>query len=131
LDANSGYLKYVLGRKYIYGIIGKEMFPANVFRRKVEWNDAMSGILLTKPLFVYRKVGAEFQQLEWLLQAGPPENGCNETMSWALFWLDKDSGKPTHFTNGCGIQTYYETWHEISKTLPIKDTPAFAPIIKQ
>lgn len=128
IEPNSGYLEYLSGRKDISGLIGKERFPTNVFRRKSNnWNDPMNGVSLIKPLFVYRRTKTDFQQMDWLFQTLPPENGCNENISWTLFWLDRNSGKSMTFTNGCGIETYRKTWQEITQTMLVGNTPAFAP----
>jgi hypothetical protein len=117
-NRSSGYLKFILKRDDINGLIGGSnagnFSPHfNPKRRSKSGYFKMSGLSPNKPLFLFifdRGKGKLVQQkyaLEW--------RGQSKYASWTIYKTNKRTGKISPFQRGNGLQEYMKTVQSLKK----------------
>jgi len=108
---STGYLQSALNRNDISGLIGDDLMLIDPFIPANFSEGGMNGLVLDKPLFLYRKTDNGFTQLAYFLQW--KENSMDS--SFTLYQADPITGKITSLTNGRGRVAYLEAAESLSK----------------
>ncbi len=132
LQPNSGYLRYVLGRGDVTGVVGPDRPLTDVFRKVELWSQhAMSGLRHDRPMFAFRRKGRLLEPVEYVLRVyeeqpreqaymwtlgqyrdidSTPEarDGTSPRTLWTLYRLSLDDGMMQPVTNGVGIDAYHD-----------------------
>jgi hypothetical protein len=117
----SGYLKHVLKRKDITGLIGPinsseyynfdNHFNPHIrgFREKAQ----MRGLSIDKPVFLYSFLEKQqkLKQFEYALQW----NGRTKNAPWTILRVNKKTGEIKPFLVGTGLQGYLEKLKQLGK----------------
>jgi hypothetical protein len=118
---SSGYLKHILEREDIDGLIGPFYSSAyynyddHFDPRLKGWDQKsnMRGLSLNRPLFLFTldDKNAELKQLEYALQW----KGEKLDAPWTIFQIDKITGKAKPFRSGTGMPEYLSAVTELEK----------------
>lgn len=111
---SSGYIKQVLGRNDLNGLLGssKEMKnfvdPTDISKRSL--SNSMTGVDLQRPLYLFSYRDDEFMPIEYFLKwGGSNQSGNSTSPAWELIKLDLESGKPIEILCGEGGEEYKAT----------------------
>jgi len=118
---SSGNLKYMLKRSDIDGLIGpkrKRYFnfyaPFRVEDRNPMKGNYMSGLRLSRPLFLFVETKKKFEQygyaLQWKTKGGPG------VPRWTVFHFDKQTGKASGVASGTGMDEYLSALARLSRS---------------
>ncbi len=119
---SSGYLKFALKRKDIYGLIGQINCGGyynfdNHFDPKLRlWGVrySMTGISVNRPTFLFfmLKKQKKLKQLEYALQW----KGKTKNVPWTILRANKNTGKITPLLSGTGWDEYLSTIKKLEKS---------------
>ena len=117
----SGYLKFVLKREDVTGLIGPvnssayynfdNHFDPKIRRFRERWY--MTGLSINKPVFLFLLLEKQQQlhQFEYALQW----RGRTKNAPWTILKVDKETGKILPFRSGIGMKEYLLTLEKLIK----------------
>lgn len=99
---STGYLEYVLNRRDISGLIGKEFNLLDPFKKHEYSDGGMNGLTINNPIFMYRKNNNSFEQLKYFLQW--KQNRVDS--DYTIYKTDNYTGKITVVYEGKGLNSF-------------------------
>ncbi|MCK4664386.1 MAG: hypothetical protein KAT68_16065 [Bacteroidales bacterium] len=104
---NSGFIRYLLQRNDLYAIIGKDIYPNDVFRRYGQfwWFDHMVNFDSQKPIIAFRYKDNNLERVELMLQVKSARNEGSSCLNWSLFDISSIQ-VPVKIAKGVGMSSY-------------------------
>ena len=126
-NVNSGYMRYLLGRKDVSALIGPDVFPNDIFVKSASWLGPMCNFNLQNPIIIFKKSGNKLTSKNLLLQVKSSGQEALPREQWALFDVSQPGYAPLNIASGLGMASFTTT---IENQLPLPYTStdiAFAP----
>lgn len=125
--ANTGYMRYLLGRNDVSAVIGPDIFPNDIFVKTTDLLSPMHNFKPYKPIIILKKAGNELISKKLMLQAKSSGQKVLPREQWALFDVSQPGYVPIRIASNLGMPSYYAY---IENQLPPPYTSsdiAFAP----
>lgn len=125
-QVNTGLLRYILQRNDIFAVIGKDIYPSNIFAKRTGWFDRMAGFDPEKPIAAFRRRGNNLEDVKLLLQVMATATAESFGLKWTLYDISTRQ-IPVKLASGVGMSSYADY---LNNKLPEKFNDAgiaFAP----
>lgn len=126
-EVNSGYIRYLLNRNDVSGLIGSDRSPNDIFSKGGNWFDPMHGFDIEKPVIAFRRNGNTLERVNFLLQVVSTGRKELPRLQWTLYDISAVQGLPRKLAAGKGMSSYSAYFHnDLPSELRGADI-AFAP----
>jgi len=106
LYANSGYIRYLLGRNDLFALLGPDKYPGNVYAPWSGWNNHMHGFNIDKPVIAFRFKSDILERVNLLLQVVSTGQRALPRLQWTLYDITAMKKPPRKLADGQTMSSY-------------------------
>lgn len=128
IQVNTGYLRYILGRNDVKGLIGNEIFPADIYAEHQGWHHLFAGMIPGKPIAVYRNTEDGLTPLSFFLRVIPPNRTDSLPAVWEIYHIHKNAPPEVLVSDSGFVSLYAFLSDSAAKNIHCMNT-AFLPEI--
>ncbi len=127
LQENSGFMRYLLGRKDINALIRTDIFPYNIFAQSRRKADEKLIFKSERPILAFKMQGEYLIQKKLILQTQSTGSKSLPRIRWSLFDISQTNSLPVKIAGDLGMPSY-ATYLEHHLPYPfVPDDVVFAP----